>query len=446
MKNVAINSPEWLTRGAVYQINPRTFNEKGTISAITEELPVLAKMGFRILYLCPIFEEDENTNLENISPRQKKSNTNNPKNPYRMNDYFRIDSEYGTAEDLKELVDKAHEMGVKVLLDVVYAHIGPSAPIIQKHPEFVEQNPDGSFVYTEWNFPKLDFRCEGLREYLYANMMYYISAFDVDGFRCDVGDMVPIDFWKEAHRRMQAVKPDAVLINEGATLEWLAITFNVSYCFAWHDALHKVFCKDTPATALREAYEARAKTLPKNGLLLRDIDTHDTVTDWPQRVEIAATHDGMEQIEVINYMIDGVPMVYCGNELACTAKLNMFANRFYMGEFETTNRTDLQGEACRRRMALMTKLNEMKRESDVLCHGETVWLDMGEGEAVVAFKRVYDGEEILFIGNAKPQQQTLELPDLPVNARVILENKAEKAANTLTLQPYGYVVYEVKKV
>ena len=86
MKQTAIISPDWLNKSAIYQINPRTFSKEGTIQAITEEIPFLKELGFGILYLCPIFEEDES--LENRSPRQLASKTNNPKNPYRMNDYF----------------------------------------------------------------------------------------------------------------------------------------------------------------------------------------------------------------------------------------------------------------------------------------------------------------------------------------------------------------------
>ena len=157
MKRTAIASPDWFNKSAIYQINPRTFSKDGTIQAITEEIPFLKDLGFRILYLCPIFEEDAATDPKNISPRQKKSKTNNPKNPYRMRDYYFIDSEYGTADDLKELIEKAHALDMRVLLDLVYAHIGEGAPIIKRNPEFVEQNPDGSFIYTGWNFPKLNF-------------------------------------------------------------------------------------------------------------------------------------------------------------------------------------------------------------------------------------------------------------------------------------------------
>jgi len=444
MKNIAIAAPDWLARNSVYQINPRTFSSEGTLSSIKDELEFIHELGFNIIYLCPIFAEDESCDPENISPRQKKSNTNNPKNPYRMKDYFFIDDEYGTMEDFKALVDAAHALGMKILLDVVYAHIGPNAPILTGHPEFAEQHSDGSFICTQWNFPKLDFKCEGLREYLYSNMMYYISAFDVDGFRCDVGDAIPIDFWKEAKHRMSAVKADSVLINEGSLFDRLAVAFDASYCFAWHSALYQIFCCNEPAYSLKDCYETIAPRLPENSLLLRDIDNHDTVTDWPQRAEVAATNDGMEQIEVINYLIDGIPMVYCGNELACTAKLSMFSNRFNKGDFEVTDRNNKTSAAARRRISVLKKLNQLKAESDLLRYGKTVWLDTEAKDCIIAFKRVYQNEEIVFIGNTKNYEVTSLLPEnAPLS--ILMENNSVLSNDSVTFGPFGYVAYIEKR-
>ena len=93
MIHKALGAPEWLAKGSVYQINPRTFSPEGTLDAVTKELPYLRDMGFTTIYLCPIFEADASENRDNWSDRQKKYGTQNPKNPYRMNDYFSIDEE-----------------------------------------------------------------------------------------------------------------------------------------------------------------------------------------------------------------------------------------------------------------------------------------------------------------------------------------------------------------
>ena len=442
MKNAAILPPEWLSKSAIYQINPRTFSSEGTLNAITSELPFLRSLGFNIVYLCPIFKEDDCADVSTWSPRQITSKTENPKNMYRMNDYFEIDEEYGTMDDLKALVNKAHALNMRVILDLVYAHIGPNASIIQRHPEFVQQNADGSFICTQWNFPALDFRSEGLREYLYCNMTYYVSVIDVDGFRCDVGDAVPIDFWKEARTRIQRVKNDAILINEGYLYEYMTVAFDSCYCFEWHELLRKIYCGEESASTLKSFSEDIVKKLPLCARLLRDIDNHDTASDWDGRTETVATHDGMEQIEVLNYLIDGIPMVYAGNEIACEARHNMFANRFHKGNYEFTDRGAKSTPQAIRRQEIIKALNAIKNESDILCYGETAWIDTSANESIIAFKRTLKNEEIIFIGNAKNSNCEIDVTDFYCGQKIMLCNGEHKIENgVLYLKPREYVAF-----
>ena len=443
MKYKAVCPPEWLSRSAVYQINPRTFSADGTIRAVTNELPKLKELGFRVMYLCPIFEEDDSENRDFWSTRQKKSETNNPKNPYRMNNYFKIDSEYGTEDDLREFIEEAHRLGMRVLLDLVYLHIGPNAPILKRHPEFARQDRDGNIICTEWNFPYLDYTSDGLREYLMCNMIYYLGEMDADGFRCDVGDGVPTDFWVEARRRMKAVKPDSVLINEGSNWNNLLKGFDSSYCFDWHVNLYKAFSGEISAAECRSFLERLANEIPSGAKLIFDIDNHDTVTDWPKRTEKVAGHNGMEQIEVINYLLDGIPMVYCGNELADEAYHSLFANRFHMGRFETTDRRGLETlDYSLRRQEIMKGLNALKLESDILCYGSTVWVDNSAPEKLLSFSREYNGKKITFIGNISREKAASEV-NAEFGGRVLFSNGAEKISDgTIELEPRGYVVLE----
>ena len=443
MKYKAVCPPEWLSRSAVYQINPRTFSADGTIRAVTNELPKLKELGFRVMYLCPIFEEDDSENRDFWSTRQKKSETNNPKNPYRMNNYFKIDSEYGTEDDLREFIEEAHRLGMRVLLDLVYLHIGPNAPILKRHPEFARQDRDGNIICTEWNFPYLDYTSDGLREYLMCNMIYYLGEMDADGFRCDVGDGVPTDFWVEARRRMKAVKPDSVLINEGSKWNNLLKGFDSSYCFDWHVNLYKAFSGEISAAECRSFLERLANEIPSGAKLIFDIDNHDTVTDWPKRTEKVAGHNGMEQIEVINYLLDGIPMVYCGNELADEAYHSLFANRFHMGRFETTDRRGLETlDYSLRRQEIMKGLNALKLESDILCYGSTVWVDNSAPEKLLSFSREYNGKKITFIGNISREKAASEF-NAEFGGRVLFSNGAEKISDgTIELEPRGYVVLE----
>lgn len=422
--------PDWFKSCSVYQVNPRTFSAEGTISAVTKELPLLAGMGFKIIYLCPIFKADDSADKTYWSTRQKASNTENPKNPYRMNDYFEIDEEYGSMAELKEFTAGCHRLGLKAMLDLVYLHISPNADILKAHPEFAVRNEDGSIVLNQWNFARLDFTCEGLREYLWCNMTYYIGVIGADGFRCDVGDDVPLDFWEEGKRRIRAIKPDAVMINEGQKPEYLDV-FDTNYGFYWHDCLYDLLCGEKTAAEVIKEYGRYAGA----GLILRDMDNHDTVTDWPFRIEEHFGHDAMECVLAVNYTLDGVPMVYCGNELADTARLSMFANRFYPGSFGFTDRKRTGAAVDRRKEAVKT-LNLMKSRLKALSDGKTVWLDCSGG-AVLAFRRIYGEEKLTFIGNFS--DEPVELNSIP-GGDILLSNNSDFKDGSLRLSSFGYII------
>ena len=440
----ALGAPEWFRKGAVYQINPRTFSREGTIRAITKELPYLADLGFRTIYLCPIFEEDASENRENWSTRQKASETGNPKNPYRMKDYFRIDEEYGSMEDLMECIRTCHAHGMRLLLDLVYLHIGPNAAILASHPEFAKQNADGSFVNGKWNFPLLDFGHPGLREYLWSNMVYYIASLDADGFRCDVGDGVPLDFWAEGRRRITSVKPDAVLINEGVNGDSLLTAFNAIYGFSWHSTLYDVMIGGKSASLLRQDWERTRRQLPAGGLMLRDMDNHDTVTDWPGRIETMAGHTGMDLILALNYAIDGVPMVYTGNEIADEAVLSMFANRFHPGKFDATDRSPAHKRepAAERRAALVRQLNALRRGDDIFSRGEVTWIDSDAPDAVIAFRRTLGERRAWFAANLRNEPVSVRIAE-PFSGsfgNALVSGAEMPAEDRLSFAPHGFIL------
>ena len=108
----ARKSPEWFTRGVVYQIQPRAFTPEGTLKAAAAKLPYLKDLGVTIAYLVPVFKMDTDMDRSFWSPRQIKSGFNNPKNQYRISDYFHVDAEYGTDQDLRDFCAAAHALGM----------------------------------------------------------------------------------------------------------------------------------------------------------------------------------------------------------------------------------------------------------------------------------------------------------------------------------------------
>ena len=203
----------------MYQIQPRAFTPEGTLKAAERKLSYLRDLGVTIVYLVPVMKMDESPDRAFWSPRQIKSGFNNPKNQYRIADYFHVDPEYGTDADLKDFCKAAHGLGLKVIFDLVYLHCGPTAPFLKEHPDFTWWNDDGSVKKGPWRFPKLNFANSALRQYLQGNVRYLLEVYGADGFSCDVGDGIPLDFWCDVHDMMDAVSGgNAVLLCEGYTV------------------------------------------------------------------------------------------------------------------------------------------------------------------------------------------------------------------------------------
>ena len=111
----------------IYQINPHMFTPTGTLLEASKMLPHLQKTGVTMVYLFAIWKADDSMDERFWSERQKKSGLNNPKNPYRIADYFQVDEDYGGNEQRAVFIKKAHQLGLKVMLDLVYYHCAPNA-------------------------------------------------------------------------------------------------------------------------------------------------------------------------------------------------------------------------------------------------------------------------------------------------------------------------------
>ena len=345
---------------SIYQLSLRAFTPEGTLQAAAGLLPHLAELGTKYVELLPVVQADEGEDRKSWSKRQIASETDNPKNNYRIKDYFAIDEEYGTDEDLKDFVTIAHSLQMGVMLDLVYFHCGPNAVFLKDHPDFVKQNSDGSFLTGEWNFPILNFDNPELREYLWSNMLYFVEKFDIDGYRCDVGDRVPLDFWREGVERIKRIKPDFFMLNEGGDPEYLSV-FDANY---W---LH-IPSSETPAGVeyviegknsadkFCEYWEKCRRVLSTQGRMSFMIENHDIASDTgAERREKKFGTAVMEAFLALGFTLDGIPFVFNGCEVADDLEHNMFANRFH-GRETGINWANLLREKGKRRLKLMQTL------------------------------------------------------------------------------------------
>lgn len=442
----ARKSPDFLKASIVYQIFLRAFTPEGTLGAASKMLPHLASLGVDLVYLTPIALQDDDMDEAFWSPRQCKSGLRNPKNPYRVKDYFAIDPEYGCDADLKDFVGKAHELGMRVLLDLVYLHCGPKAVFLDGNADFVKRDAAGKPVPGRWNFPELNFESKGLRELLWLNMEYFVKEFGVDGYRCDVGAAIPVDFWEEGRRRVEALDPDCVMICEGDRPEDQLSAFDLSYAFAWEYGVIKLFKGEIGAADLEGIWRKMHDEFPKGSRFLRILDNHDIAHDCGElRHEKAFGGDGVEAALALNFFMDGVPFIYNGQEAADAAVHSIYGNREFGRRLavDWSNALTPAGEA---RLKALKSFVKIRRENAALTEGDLRWLSFeGAPAKAVAFARGFQGREVVFAVNAgsEPLRAVLSEPLGVSYPKTLLERGArlefKDGKAVFDFLPRGYI-------
>jgi len=297
-------TPEWVRDGVIYEIYPRAFSQQGDFNAITARLDELKDLGVTILWLMPI---------HSIGQVKKKGTIGSP---YAVRDYYGINPDYGTADDLKRLIREAHARGMKVIIDIVANHTSWDS-VLMKHPEFYKRDKKGNITYPhDWyDIAALNYDNQELRRYMTDMLKYWLREFDLDGFRCDVAGEVPTDFWENARLELEKVKPDIVMLAEAHKAELQVKAFDLDYSWPLHSALTDVLQGRAPASRLREEWNKEVQEWPKGALHMRFSDNHDerrAIARFGEPAALAAS--------AFVFALDGVPMIYNGMEIGDTTE------------------------------------------------------------------------------------------------------------------------------
>ena len=310
----ALGVPDWVARGTIYEINVRQFSASGQLAAVTADLPRLQALGVDILWLMPIHPIGE---LHRKGPLGSY---------YAIKDYFAVNPEFGTDADLREFVSAAHARGMRVILDWVGNHVSPDNPLTQTHPHFFIRDADGQLVpphNTDWtDVVQFDFSAPGLLDYQTEALLHWVQKFGIDGFRCDVAWGLPTPFWDELTRRVRAVKPDAFFLAEAELPQQQVRAFNTSYGFDLHHTMNSVAQGRKAVSALDDALAKFRAMFPAGGSLMVFTSSHDENT-WAG-TEFERLGMGYAPFAVLSFLLDGVPMIYNGQEVGLERRLEFF--------------------------------------------------------------------------------------------------------------------------
>lgn len=317
----AVKHPAWSKRATIYEVNIRQYTPEGTFRAFEQHLPRLRKMGVDVLWIMP------------VNPIAKKERKGSLGSYYAVSDYLAVNPEYGDMADFKHLVAEAHRQGFKVILDWVANHTGWDHVWTTEHPDWYKRNAAGElegYHYKDlsdgheevWaDVIGLDYSKQAVRDGMIAAMAFWLKEADIDGFRCDVAWTLPVAFWDQARRELDAVKP-VFMLAEADTPEMQARAFDMTYDWKLYHLLIDVAKGKADARDLAKHYTAPARVYPAGAMRMTFTSNHDE-NSW-NGTDKELYGEGADAMAVLAATLPGMPLVYSGQEDGLNKRLKFF--------------------------------------------------------------------------------------------------------------------------
>ena len=372
-----------LRRSVIYELYVRSHTPQGTFRAVEPDLPRIRALGTDILWLMPIHP---------IGEANRKGSMGCP---YANRDYRTVNPEYGTLEDFLHLVDAIHDNGMKCIIDVVYNHTSPDATLVALHPEYYYRKPDGSRgnKVGDWtDVVDLDYAVPGLWDYQIESLCYWAQY--VDGFRCDMAMLVPIEFWNETSLRLRRVKPDLFMLAEAEERNLFEEgAFDACYAWRMHHLMNDVAQQKVRVTALRDYIYADRNRYPQSAMRLVFTSNHDE-NSW-NGSEFTRMGGAREIMAAFTFVVPrGLPLVYTGQEIGYDHSFAFF-DRDPIPSYAANSFTDFY-----RRLAGLRHANPALAAGEA--GGEMVEIRNNAEDCLMTFVREVKGNRVVAVMNLSP--------------------------------------------
>ncbi len=315
---MAKETSKTLRNDVIYSIYVRNYSEEGTFDAVRKkDLNRIQQLGVDIIWLMP------------IHPIGKMHRKGTLGSPYAIQDYRAINPEFGTMEDFINLCDAIHERGMKVIIDVVYNHTSPDSYLAKNHPEWFYHKEDGTLgnrVGNWWDVVDLDYSHQELWDYQIETLKMWAKY--VDGFRCDVASMVPIDFWLRARQEVKDVRQDALWLAESvdpgfvtynrnrgvecASDSQIFEAFDMSYDYDIFNTFKNYVIGKETLEAYSQAINLQEMIYPDNYVKARFLENHDR----NRAHSLIRNEQALKNHLAFIYFNKGTTLLYNGQEVA----------------------------------------------------------------------------------------------------------------------------------
>lgn len=419
MNSSTFKMPSWAKSANIYEVNLRQYTSAGTFNAFAKELPRLKEMGIEILWFMPITP---------ISIEKRKGSLGSY---YACSDYVSTNPEYGNINDFKSLVKNAHELGMKVIIDWVANHTGADHTWTKVNPNFYKKDSTGKFYDVNgWDdVIDLDYNSTEMKTEMIKAMHFWVDNTNIDGFRCDMAHLVPIEFWKEARSSFN-----------NNDLFWLAETenplyhqaFDVTYTWEWMHVT-KDFCEGKKTMSdLKNVLVKYDTAYADNAVRLFFTSNHDE-NSW-NGTEYEKYGHAVKALSVFSMLYKGIPMVYSGQEMPNKKRLKFFDK----DAIEWNGKYELHD--------FYKTIFKLRKSNTALQTDAAIVLINTGVDNVLAFKRVSGKNEVLVLLNlSSTNQLRFSIPASKVsgifyNAFSNVENKFEQDSR-FEMQAWEYLVY-----
>lgn len=417
----------------------------GDLQGVIDRLPYLKDLGVTALWLNPWYD-----NVDHINRKERYDNQDiTDYHGYGAVDFYAVEERFGTLPKLRELVDRAHALGIKVIQDQVANHSGPYHPWVTdtptptwyngtaaRHqantwqtwtladpaatPEMRRATLDGWFIDL---LPDLNQHDEEARRYVIQNTLWWLGVTGLDGIRQDTLPYVPRDFWrdwtaaiKREHPRLRVVGEmfdgDPVLVSffQGGQARFDGVDSGIDalFDFALLYPLRRAFGE---GQSVREVAQmvARDRLYADPHQLVTFLGLHDVDRFMNQP---GATPAGLKLAFTALFTLRGIPLVYYGDEIALPGGGDPDNRRDFPGgwkgdprnAFEAAGRTPDEQAVFEH----VRSLARLRAELPALRRGET--LQLAASEQTWCFARVHDGQAALVAFNNGATPAALECP------------------------------------
>jgi glycosidase len=397
----------------MYEVNIKTF-ANANFAGVDLRLDSIKALGVNVIWLMPTYP---------IGILKASGS------PYSVKDYEGVNSAFGTLDDLRTLITKAHTLGMAVILDWEANGTSWDNSWITTNPSwYIQNNGVIQQLSTYTDVAALNFTNQDMRLALIKAMKYWVFTANVDGYRCDFADNTPSDFWTQALDTLNKITTHKLIyLAEGTTSAEISSGFQLGYAFSYYSTIKAVFAGSQAPGTLFTTNTSEIASIPASGTKLRYITNHDDASsDGSTITEYNSKQGALAAFAIVSTM-GGVPLIYSSQEVGYPSAINFFNNV----SVDYTANPDMV--AAYKQILAFRAAHEAVKTGALTAYNDA---------NVVAFEKTSGSDDVLVLVNAKNSTEAYSVPSALQNTTWVngITGGNITFSTQYTLQPYSYLL------